>query len=158
MDWPVGRFPDIPEYVMININASINLREQPKQLCFFHKDTNTPSFSYSTERECWSCFGACKKIGKDVIDMHQIWFKFNTRAEAEASLRYLCRCPKILPKSLVTPRIVINEEEVEQKQLIQEAIVLATTPERWLDLDYAMSKYPVSTNELFCLVKRWKEC
>ena len=42
----------------------------------------------------WSCFGACKVRGADVIKMHQMKFHLNTREEAEESLRSLYKCPK----------------------------------------------------------------
>lgn len=155
MSWPVGRFPTIPEYYKEAINPNVDLVTNPKQCCPFHRE-DTPSFSYSPEKMVWSCFGACHAIGKDVIEMHRRNYKLNTREEAEASLRYVCQFPKIAPKRLVREQILINEAETEQKQLEQEAIILADRPERWLELDYIMSKFPVSTFELRDIVNKWK--
>lgn len=155
MSWPVGRFPTIPEYYKEAIDHSVALVQAPKQCCPFHKE-DTPSFSYSIEKMVWSCFGACHAVGKDVVEMHRRNYKMNTREEAEASLRFLCQYPKITPKHLIQKIVLVNDEEVEQKQLEQEATILADTPDRWLELDYVMSKYPVSVYELRDLVNKWK--
>lgn len=158
MSFDAGRFPTIPEYYRELIDPSVDLLSSPKQFCPFHHNVETPSFSYSHDRNCWSCFGACKAIGKDVIDMHQRNYKLKDRVEAEESLRKICRYPKKKNHSLQSPRIMINEDELEQKQLIQSAIILANCPERWLALDLVMSKFPLDTNEIYCLVQEWKKC
>lgn len=155
MSWPTGRFPTIPEYYKEAIDRTVDLMEYPKQCCPFHRE-DTPSFSYSRERQVWSCFGACHAVGKDVIEMHRRHYKFATREEAEASLRHLCVYPKIAPKKLVQQRIVFNNEELEYKKLEQEAVMLANCLDRWLALDYVMSKFPVDVRELAELVYKWK--
>lgn len=154
MSWPVGRFPTIPEYYKEAIDRKVDLIVEPKQCCPFHKE-DTPSFSYSREKMVWSCFGACHAIGKDVIEMHRRHYKISTREEAEASLRYLCKFPKVEKMQLVNREFYISEEENNQKQLEQKAIQLATCPERWIELDYVMSKYPVSSQDLLELIHMW---
>ena len=76
-----GRMPTVPEYYEEQINQGVDLIMYPKQCCPFHQE-NTPSFSYNIATGRWSCFGKCHAHG-DVIDMHQRWFHFSTREEAE---------------------------------------------------------------------------
>lgn len=154
MSWPVGRFPTIPEYYKEAIDKNVDLIAEPKQCCPFHHE-DTPSFSYSKEKMIWSCFGACHAIGKDVIEMHRRNYKLNTYEEAEMSLRHICQYPKSKITKLVKQSIVINSEETEQKELEAQAILLASTPDRWLELDYVMSKYPINTRDLRELVYKW---
>ena len=59
----------IPEYFTRFIDRSIDLTKIPKICCPFHEE-DTPSFSYSSEKGLWRCFGACK-VGGDVIALHQ---------------------------------------------------------------------------------------
>lgn len=151
----IGRLPTVPEYYQEYINKSVNLIDEPKQCCPFHKE-NTPSFSYMREKGVWSCFGACHCVGADVIEMHRRHFKLNTREEAELSLRKICRCTKKSSAKLEQQRIVIDEEKVEYNQARSIAHLMANTVERYLELDYLESKYPNETWEFENLVAKWK--
>lgn len=151
----LGRLPTVPEYYKEYINRSVNLIDEPKQCCPFHKE-NTPSFSYMREKGVWSCFGACHCIGADVIEMHRRHFKLSTRDEAETSLRKICRCTKKPGTRLEQQRVIVNEGEVEYKQARALAHMLANNPERWAELDYLESKTPNETWEFENLVNKWK--
>ena len=74
----------IPEYFTRFIDRSIDLTKIPKICCPFHEE-DTPSFSYSSEKGLWRCFGACK-VGGDVIALHQKNYRLRSRREAEDSL------------------------------------------------------------------------
>lgn len=150
-----GRLPTVPEYYREYINRSVDLIEEPKQCCPFHKE-NTPSFSYMREKGVWSCFGACHCIGADVIEMHRRHFKLSTRDEAERNLRKICRCTTKPSTRLEQKRIIIDEDGVEYNQARVTARLMANTPERWLELDYLESKYPNETWEFENLVNKWK--
>lgn len=155
MSLQFGRLPTVPEYYKEYINRSVNLIDEPKQCCPFHKE-NTPSFSYMREKGVWSCFGACHCIGADVIEMHRRHFKLSTRDEAERSLRKICRCTVKPSTRLEQKRIIIDEDSVEYNQARVTARLMANTPERWLELDYLESKYPNETWEFENLVNKWK--
>lgn len=75
----------VPEYYRRYINPNVNLYSEPKQCCFNHKE-KTPSFSYLASADKWSCFGECHLYGKDVIDMHRLRMKLDTRDKAIKSL------------------------------------------------------------------------
>lgn len=142
-----GRLPSIPEYYRDLIDRKVDLTTEPKQCCPFHSE-NTPSFSYSREHEKWRCFGACH-CGGDVIDLHRKNYKLHTRKEAEESLCGIYHVDKrdvILKKDSYLD--YVNEKRVSSTVLYNEAILKADRPDRWLQLDYVMSKYPV---EDYCL-------
>lgn len=151
-----GRLPTVPEYYKEFIDNKVDLIREPKQCCPFHHE-NTPSFSYMPERGVWSCFGACKIHGADVITMHQHKFKLNTREEAEASLRSLYKCPKKIETRLVDRRVIINESGVKYNEFLNRAIILATTPERWIELDEIMTYYPPEPLDIQDLINRWTQ-
>lgn len=148
----VGRLPTVPEYYKAYINARVDLTEEPKQCCPFHHE-NTPSFSYDGRTGRWSCFGSCHTHG-DVIDMHKRWFKMGSREEAERDLNRICRIPASasIGKKEVT---LINQQQLETKVAYIKANVMANCPERWIELDEVMSKYPPSEEELYELTLRW---
>ena len=50
---------------------------------------------------------------------------------------------------------LINQEKVEEKATFIKAKRMANTPERWIELDEVMSKYPVSEEELYDLTLKW---
>lgn len=141
-----GIIPTVPQYYIDFINPKVDLVKTPKQLCPFHKDSSTPSFSFDIRSGRWSCFGACHAHG-DVIDMHQRWMRLNTREEAEADLCAKYRVPKPTTQEKLikirTPKpIPMNEVKFEVARL--RAIELATTPEEWVELDAIMAEYPIS--------------
>lgn len=151
-----GRIPTVPEYYREFINSNVDLIQNPKQCCPFHEE-NTPSFSYNIKTGRWSCFGRCHAHG-DVVDMHQRWFHFATKAEAENDLYQRYGVPK---KTLYdvfkadTNDYLISQNDIDNNVLYNKAIALATTPERWLQLDYVMSKYPLENYELQDLINEW---
>lgn len=148
-----GRLPTVPEYYREFINSDVNLASSPKQCCPFH-DEKTPSFSYNVNTDRWFCFGRCH-CGGGVIEMHQRWFHFDTKAEAESDLRKKCNAVKrVTLESLAEPRY-IPEENIENNVVYARAVALANTPERWLELDYEMSKSPYDRLNLLDLIARW---
>lgn len=80
MDEIIGRLPTIPEYYQRFIDQKVNLLWEPKQCCPFHKE-DTPSFSYSVEKDVWRCFGACK-CGGDVVALHRKNYHLKSREDA----------------------------------------------------------------------------
>lgn len=131
----------IPEYFSRFIDPSVDLEKTPKICCPFH-DEDTPSFSYSSEKGVWRCFGACK-FGGDVIAMHQKHFKLRNREEATKSLyKLLGFKDKALDPAtrLVVP--TVNEREALFKTAYAKAVLVAITPDDWDALDYIMSQYP----------------
>lgn len=150
-----GRLPTVPEYYQEFINKEVNLVAAPKQCCPFHKE-NTPSFSYNVATGRWACFGKCHTSG-DVIDMHQRTFHMESRAEAEADLRAKCGMSiTVSLEDLVNKEEYISENDIENEVVYLEAVQLANTPERWLELDYVMSKSPYERVNLQELIYKWK--
>lgn len=152
MERILGRFPTIPEYYQRFINEKVDLISQPKQCCPFHKE-DTPSFSYSVEREKWRCFGACA-CGGDVIDLHRKNYRLQTREDAEKSLRALFEV-RAQDVSRQMASIFVDETKVDLLAAYEKACILANNPERWIALDYVMSKYPTNVVELQELVEKW---
>ena len=152
-----GRMPTVPEYFQEHINKDVDLVMYPKQCCPFHQE-NTPSFSYNVATGRWSCFGKCHAHG-DVIDMHQRFFHYASREEAEKDLRIRYKLPKEsvqqkLLKAVAMP--VVSDEKVEEEALYSEACALANNVDRWVKLDYVMSKSPLDKIELIALINEWK--
>lgn len=151
-----GRLPSIPEYYRDLISSGVDLNTEPKQCCPFHAE-KTPSFSYSREKGRWRCFGACH-CGGDVVDLHRKNYKLHTRKEAEESLCGIYH----VDRSAVISRTgsyldYVNEQRVSGTALYNTAVLKADTPERWLQLDYVMSKYPVEDYNLQELLDTWDE-
>lgn len=145
-----GILPTVPQYYMDFIDAKVDLVKSPKQLCPFHKDSSTPSFSFDIRSGRWSCFGACHAHG-DVIEMHRRWMHLNSKEEAEADLCAKYRVPKPTMQEKLTkiraPKIV-PIEEVKSEVAYLRAIELAVTPEDWVELDVIMGEYPVDFMKL----------
>lgn len=152
-----GRLPTVIEYYTEYINKEVNLTVSPKQCCPFHQE-NTPSFSYNIKTGRWTCFGKCHASG-DVIDMHQRWFHFNDRNEAEGDLRIKYGVPKkrSMEEVVQENEHYISESDVENQVTYAQAVAMATTPEKWLELDYAMSKSPYDRLIIQDLICQWKE-
>ena len=151
-----GRLPTVPEYYMEHINKGVDLTADPKQCCPFHKE-DTPSFSYNPATGRWSCFGKCHAHG-DVIDMHMRWMHFNNKDEAKKDLeiRYDARTMPNLRKLQSNADVLVSEDNVEDQTTYAEAVALANTPERWIELDYAMSKTPFDRIAIRELINKWK--
>ena len=152
-----GRLPSVPEYFAEHINSEVDLVAEPKQCCPFHKE-NTPSFSYNIATGRWSCFGQCHAHG-DVIEMHRRYFHYSTREEAEKDLNIRYMVPKVSTREkLLMAKMppIVSEEKIQDEAIYVEACMLANTVERWLELDYQMSKTPFDRNALYALVNSWK--
>lgn len=153
----IGRLPTVPEYYQEHINQNVDLMVTPFQCCPFHQE-DTPSFSYNIPTGRWSCFGKCHAHG-DVIEMHKRWFHFNSKEEAEEDLRIRYKLPKPSMRerlTSMTKKPLVDEDRVEENALYAQACALARTPERWIELDYVMSKFPVDKHELTELLNKWK--
>lgn len=150
----IGRLPTIPEYYQMYINRNVNLLTDAKQCCPFHKE-DTPSFSYSAERRAWRCFGSCK-MGGDVIVLHQKNYNLSTREEAERSLKALHKVVTRVELKKQEITMQVSDERIYDESVYQEALLLANTVDRWLELDYFMSKTPIDGTELKLIIDRWK--
>ncbi len=150
-----GRLPTVPEYYSEHIDPGVDLIMYPKQCCPFHSE-NTPSFSFNVKTGRWSCFGKCHAHG-DVIDMHQRYYHFGTREEAEKDLRIRYSVPRDGYGGLENKndKVLISEEDIENNVTYTTAIALANCPERWLELDRVILKYPFDRNELQDLINKW---
>ncbi len=151
-----GRLPTVVEYYTEYINPSVNLAQFPKQCCPFHKE-DTPSFSYDVRTGRWRCFGQCH-TGGDVVDMHQRWFHFNSRQEADNDLRIKYGVARPNRVDALVNETYVSEESVEDNVAYARAVALANTPERWLELDYVMSKSPFDRVAVECLIAEWTNC
>lgn len=149
----IGRLPSIPEYYKEMINRNVDLLSEPKQCCPFHKE-DTPSFSFNAEKGVWRCFGGCK-FGGDVISLHQKNYSLRTREEAEKSLNAICGIVKRVELRAERTEVFISPERIESETLYQKALVMANTPERWLELDYFMSQVPIEALGLRDLLDKW---
>lgn len=145
----------VPEYYRKFIDSSVILEETPKVCCPFHKE-DTPSFSYNPATGRWRCFGACK-AGGDVIDMHMRNYKLHSRGEAEKSLCSILGVPYRQATSLdqLNEPVVIDEEAVELDRVYHLCLLHANNVDRWLQMDYVMSIYPVDVYRLKDLLKEW---
>lgn len=149
-----GILPTIPEYYTEMINKSVDLLKEPKQCCPFHKE-DTPSFSYSIEKGVWRCFGACK-CGGDVYELHRKNYRLKSREDAVKSLNAICGIASRKKLESINIYKCIDEDKVESEILYQKALCLAVTPERWLQLDYFMSKTPIELSQLKYIVEQWE--
>lgn len=132
----------IPEYFTRFIDQSIDLNQTPKICCPFHSE-DTPSFSYSSSKGVWRCFGACK-FGGDVIALHQKNYRLRSRQEAEESLYKLLGL-RVPTKSRVG---VADEQAAAFHAAYAKAILVARSVEDWEELDYIMGQSPPSVEKL----------
>jgi hypothetical protein len=152
-----GMIPTVPEYYQTFINKNVNLLETPKQCCPFHEE-DTPSFSYMRERGLWRCFGACK-TGGDVYELHRKHYKLKSRDEAKKSLHSIYGVQEKLELVTGLEHIEkrINQYKVDLDHAFQLLVILAGDDvERWLELDYAMSKYPPDLLDLQSMINKWR--
>ena len=151
-----GRLPTVPEYYQEHISAGVDLTMYPKQCCPFHQE-NTPSFSYNLITGRWSCFGKCHAHG-DVIDMHMRYYHFHSKEEAKRDLEIRYRVPRenSMQKVIRESKVYVSEDEVNNESTYLQALAMANTPERWIQLDYVMSMYPYDRNNLQELICEWQ--
>ena len=138
----IGRLPTIPEYYRDWINKNVDLEYNPKQCCPFHKE-DTPSFSYSAEKGKWRCFGSCN-------------YHLRSRTEAECSLKNLYHIVDKIELKRENVNLFVDDDKITQEVIYQKALLLANNVEKWLELDYFMSKTPIDITELESIVKRWE--
>ena len=148
-----GKLPTCAEYYASMIDSSVDLVTQPKQCCPFHAE-KTPSFSYEVAKDRWRCFGKCH-TGGDVYDMHKMKYQFQSREEAVQHLNALCGIVKRRKLELAYSEVNVSDDKVEDEAVYSKCLLYADCPERWLDLDYVMSKTPVDSNELHRLLNKW---
>lgn len=143
----------IPQYYADYISPTTDLAAEPKQCCPFHKE-DTPSFSYSAERQLWRCFGSCK-TGGDVIELHRMNRKLPTREEAIDSLAAILGIKEEDYYSFESPAEPgLSETRKEMIRLQRLLELRAHTPEQWVELDEAMSFYetvPEKLERLRCI-------
>lgn len=150
----IGRRPTVAEYYQEHVNCNVNLLDSPKQCCPFHSE-KTPSFSYNIETGRWSCFGKCHAHG-DVVEFHRRWYHLDSKEEAERSLDSMYEVPRIKSLEMMDGITYVSEESVENNTLYNEALMLANTPTRWVELDYVMSLHPFDSNRLLLMLNEWK--
>lgn len=145
----------IPQYYQKYIDNTVNLNDINSVCCPFHKE-HTPSFVYKQETGTWRCYGACK-TGGTVIDLHRMNYKLKNNTEAEASLRSVLGLPTVSIKSLdnLNDYVFIDEDSIELDRIYNLCLMYAKTVDRWLEMDYVMSIYPVEIVRLKNLLKKW---
>jgi hypothetical protein len=145
----------VPEYYTKFISSKVNLEQEPKQCCPFHKE-DTPSFSYMDYSGRWRCFGSCK-TGGDVIDLHRMNYKLKDRKQAEESLHSVLGIPmhKVTSIESLTEVVVINEDNAELDRMYHLGLLYAKSPDRWVEMDYVMSIYPVDVVRLKDMLSEW---
>ena len=148
-----GREPTIPEYFKEFINRNIDLTIERSIPCPFHKEEK-PSFTYSPSLRKWRCWGKCH-VGGDIYDLHKVNYGLATREEAKRSLRSIYKVANVTDLHKIGP-VLVDEDKVYGEVAYQEALVLANNPDRWIELDYIMQKYPPDLGEVARLVKNWK--
>lgn len=151
----MGVLPTVVEYYMERIDKGVDLTLTPKVCCPFHHETK-PSFSYSIETKTWRCFGACH-TGGGVVELHYMKNRdrFGNKEEAKKHLEamYDVRKPKILIKQNFESKV--NKSKIEDEVVLQKAYMMANTVERWIELDYLMSIYPIPILDIEILVRGW---
>lgn len=152
-----GRLPSVPEYYAEHINYGVSLVDEPKQCCPFH-DEKTPSFSYNKRTGRWSCFGQCHAHG-DVVEMHRRWFHFESTEEARHDLYVRYNVPEQTQfrYAMSSQTDYVSEDKVEDEATYARALALANTHERWIELDYAMSKVPYDRAIILELIYKWQD-
>lgn len=138
----------IPDYWHDYVNSKVDLRTDPKQPCPFHNEQHGQSFSYRADKNYFSCFGACHVLGGDVVRLHMLNYKIRDYDEAEKSLARLYGITLEKEISFTKPEIQVNERDIAFRVAYAKACVLARTPDDWIELDFIMSQYPPSVDQL----------
>ena len=138
----------IPNYWHDYVNANIDILQNPKQPCPFHKEEHGKSFSYLHEKGYFSCFGACHVMGGDVVRMHMLNYKIDDYDKAEESLARLYGIKEEKEVIFSQPEIRIDEKDVKFRVAYAQACRVAKTPDDWLELDLIMSQYPPDVGKL----------
>lgn len=146
----------VPQYYKKFINSNVDLESEPKQCCPFHKE-KTPSFSFNASTGTWRCYGSCK-TGGDIIELHRMNYKLKNKTEAETSLYMVLgiQVPKAKSLELLSREpVIINEDNVELDRVYRLCLIHADNPNRWVEMDYAMSFYPNDILRLKDLLIAW---
>lgn len=147
----------VSQYYKKFIDSNVNLEEVIKVCCPFHKE-KTPSFSYIPSTGTWRCYGACK-TGGGVIQLHRMNYKLKNDIEAEKSLYSVLgmKAPRAKTIDDISREpVIINEDNVELDRIYHLCLVHSNNPDRWVQMDYAMSFYPVDVVRLKDLLSEWK--
>ena len=145
------RYIDIPEYYKRFCDPDVDLNIERSIPCKFHNEQHGKSFSYSPEKHIFRCWGQCH-CGGGVVQLHKLNFHLRTDEEAEESLCAILGIEPSKKEFGVLPEVHVNEENVKLRTLTARAIRKAKSVDQWLELDYIMSKVPVSVEDLevFC--------
>lgn len=143
-----SRLPTISAYMHDHVDSSKDWVDG-SYACPFHNEQKGKSFSI--KGNVWRCFGQCQ-CGGDVVELHRFNNKMRTREEAERSLFILYHLNAEHEISFERPKVEADEVVVQRKFMYNKALRCATNPERWIELDYILSKVPYDVKELemFC--------
>lgn len=150
----LSRVIAIPDYWHDQVNPDIDLRANPKQPCPFHHEEHGESLSYSEGRDYFSCFGKCHVFGGNVVQMHMLNYKIKDYDKAEESLARLYGISLDKDITFTKPEVHVSEKDIAFRVAYAQACDLAKTPEDWLELDYTMSQYPPSIDELKLFINK----
>lgn len=143
----------IPEYYKRFCDENVDLNEVRNIPCKFHNEKHGKSFTYSAEKRMWRCWGSCH-CGGGVVQLHRLNYRLHNDTEARESLLEILG---IKTDEFVIPEEAKPDESLAQLKVLQaKAIRLADTVERWLELDYEMSQYPITVDRLEMLIERWE--
>lgn len=149
-----NQLPTIPEYYMRFLGKE-DLNVVKSVCCPFHNE-QTPSFVYNAERGTCRCYGKCG-TGGDVVKLHQMNKRFTTYEEALEDLCFIYGVQyKVNLQREMNKTGTIETENNEKGRLISKLNVRANTVDRYLQLDYVVSKYPINLDELKDLMEEWK--
>lgn len=145
----------IPEYYKKFCDSNVDLNEVRSIPCKFHNEKHGKSFTFSPEKKLWRCWGSCH-CGGGVVQLHRLNYGLRNDTEARESLADILGI-KEDKKELHIPKEAVPDEFSAQLRVLQaKAIRMATTVDRWLELDYEMSQYPVTTEQLEMLITKWE--
>ena len=139
----------IPEYFKAYVDKSVDLTVTKNIPCPFHNEKEGKSFTYSPEKQIWRCWGACH-TGGDVIRLHQLNYHLKSYQDAKVSLYTLLGIQEELKPTFKPVKVKLNPADNNRRILFNKACELAATlsPDKWIELDYIMSKVPYDTEEL----------
>ena len=86
----------------------------------------------------------------------QINYHLRSRTEAECSLKNLYHIVDKIELKRENVNLFVDDDKITQEVIYQKALLLANNVEKWLELDYFMSKTPIDITELESIVKRWE--
>lgn len=139
---------DIPTYYNKYVDKTVDLNVTKNIPCKFHGEVSGKSFTYSGDKKVWRCWGACH-CGGGVVQLHRLNYRLRSDEEALSSLRKILGLREERNITLNKPKqYEPNNAEVEIQSLIAKCNRKAKTVEQQLELDYIMSQYPVTKEQL----------